>query len=143
MIDADNDIVLEILRQTIMQSVDGELSILSPVLLDIVKKMTEKEKNIDIVLACIDDKFVDKRDYMLPGILMIGSSMFSNVDFANEDNTWRFTYDETTKILYITSDFVSLVSMNEVRVGSVNDLQDMETFLHHVNVPEPYIENIA
>eukprot|EP00965_Chrysotila_dentata_P094170 3113156-Pleurochrysis_carterae.AAC.1 len=105
--------------------------------------MTQKEKNIDIVLACIDHVFVDKRDYMLPGILMIGSSMFSSVDFADKDNTWCFTYNETTKILDITSDFVSLVPMTDLRVGSVNDLQDMKTFLHHVNVPEPYIENIA
>eukprot|EP00965_Chrysotila_dentata_P165659 5469672-Pleurochrysis_carterae.AAC.1 len=74
MLDVDKHTVLEIFRQTISESADGGLSILSPVLPNIVTKMTQTANDMNMMLEIIDSVSYDKRDEMLPGILLVGSS---------------------------------------------------------------------
>lgn len=144
MVDVNEHRVLEILRQTIRQSADHQQSVLSPVLLDIVTKMTDSmERIIDLVLQCIDDVYADYRDRMLPGILLILSSRSNDVYFGDKEN-WNFIYDGDLKILSFYSIFtMPRMAIPEVRVGSMNDLQAMEIIMRYHSVPEPYIQSIV
>eukprot|EP00965_Chrysotila_dentata_P185112 6111270-Pleurochrysis_carterae.AAC.1 len=55
--------VLDIFRETISRSGgDDRLSILSPVLPNIVNKMTQSENNINEMLKIIDSAFDDARE---------------------------------------------------------------------------------
>eukprot|EP00965_Chrysotila_dentata_P087692 2895226-Pleurochrysis_carterae.AAC.1 len=100
------------------------------------------EKIIDLVLQCIDDVYVDHRDRMLPGILLILSSRSNDVYFGDKEN-WNFMYDGDLKILSFYSIFtMPRMAIPEVRVGSMNDLQAMEIIMRYHSVPEPYIQSI-
>eukprot|EP00965_Chrysotila_dentata_P260191 6213811-Pleurochrysis_carterae.AAC.2 len=144
MVDIDKDTVFTILRQTISSSADAGLSILSPVLPNLVTKMTRSNENIDTMLEIIDSIYHDKREHMLPGIMLLGSTPRSCINFSDKNKVWRFFYNVHSKILAVFSDAVMPpLDLKKVRVGSVHDLQAMETSLRDYNVPEPYIESIA
>eukprot|EP00965_Chrysotila_dentata_P141127 4664633-Pleurochrysis_carterae.AAC.1 len=73
MVHVDKHAVLEILRHTISRSTEDAQSILSPVLLDIIMKMSSWDTYIDMVLACIDEVYADAKDDVLPGIDLVAS----------------------------------------------------------------------
>eukprot|EP00965_Chrysotila_dentata_P017910 595164-Pleurochrysis_carterae.AAC.1 len=63
MVDVDEHTVLDVFRHTIRRSTDDDvLSILSPVLPNIVNKMTQSENDINEMLKIIDSAFDDARE---------------------------------------------------------------------------------
>eukprot|EP00965_Chrysotila_dentata_P124494 4114265-Pleurochrysis_carterae.AAC.1 len=144
-VDEHTTTVLDIFRERISKSGDDDrLSILSPVLPNIVTKMTETGKHMNMMLGIIESVCGDKRDDMLPGILLVGSALDELVNFQDKEKNWRFFYYKHTAQLGVFSHFMSPpVESKAIRVRSVHDVHAMEIFLREQSVPEAYIESIA